>query len=80
MFHYPHGCITALVTAIRTLGEFKKRAAPQSELREKGKWREGVGVEPTLDVNSSIPDLKPGELTGVLTLSRDDDIPYRHQS
>jgi hypothetical protein len=32
------------------------------------KWREGVGVEPTRDVYSPIPDLKSGELTGVLTL------------
>jgi hypothetical protein len=33
-----------------------------------GEWREGVGVEPTRDVYSPIPDLKSGGITGCLTL------------
>jgi hypothetical protein len=35
-----------------------------------GEWREGVGVEPTRDVYSPIPDLKSGGITGSLTLPR----------
>ena len=34
----------------------------------RGEWREGVGVEPTRDVYSPIPDLKSGGITGCLTL------------